>query len=224
MDRSRGTATAAAVIVCALLAGTTIVYASPNAAEDGADAFNVTSGTAAAGMTAKVVFSVPSTVPSMVVTCTASSFAGKTGTRLKFGIGLPSFSDGGGAPCTDNLGFTDTFQSSSANGPWTLAERDFSNAGVGDEGLAEPNATGDRMVIRLPMAGLTDTNNWPCSFTFAPSGAVVIGGAYNDAGTLTIKGAKVPVTVSGPSFCGPASQTVTVTVSYRLSPALFDQG
>jgi hypothetical protein len=53
---------------------------------------------------------------------------------------------------------------------------------------------------------------------------VVIGGGYNDAGTLTIKGAKIPVAVSGPSFCGPATQTVTVTVTYTLSPAMFDQG
>jgi hypothetical protein len=224
VDRSRGATAAVAGIVSVLLAGTTIVYASPNTAEDGADTFNVATGTSVTAMTAKVVFSVPSTVPSMVVTCTASGFAGKTGKALTFSIGLPTFSDGGGTPCTDNLGFTDTFHSSSAIGAWTLGERDFTNGGVGDEGLAEPNATGDRMVIRLPMAGLTDTNNWPCSFTFAPSGAVMIGGAYNDAGTLMIRGAKVPVTVSGPSFCGPASQTVTVTVTYKLSPALFDQG
>jgi hypothetical protein len=214
----------AAGIVSALLAGTAIVHAAPNAAEDAVDTFNVASGTAVAGMTANVVISVPSTVPSMVVTCTASSFAGKTGTKLTFGIGLPTFTDGSGKPCTDNLGFTDTFQSNSTNGAWLLMEKDFTNAGVGDEGLAEPNATGDRLVIRIPKGGLTDTNNWPCSFTFAPAGAVMIGGAYNDRGTLTIKGAKLAATVSGPGFCGPASQTVMVTVTYQLSPALSDQG
>jgi hypothetical protein len=225
VKRSGGAAAALAGIASALLVGTPIVYASPNAAEDGADTFNVASGTAVTGTTAMVVFSVPSTSPSMVVTCTASSFAGKTGTTLAFGIGLPSFSDGGTAPCNDNLGFTDTFQSNSTNGKWMLVEKDFTNAGLGDEGLAEPNSKGDRMVIRLPKGGLTDTNNWPCTLVFAPSGTAAIGGAYNDAGTLTIKGAKVPVTVSGPTFCGPVSQTVTVTVTYKLSPAaLFDQG
>jgi hypothetical protein len=217
-------AAALAGIVSALLGGTTFVSAAPNAVEDGADTFNVASGTAVTGMTAKVVFNVPSTSPSMVVTCTASGFAGKTGNTLAFGIGLPSFNDGAGKPCNDNLFFTDTFQSNNTNGAWMLVEKDFTSAGVGDEGLAEPNAAGDRMVIRIPKGGLTDTNNWPCTFTFAPAGAVVIGGAYNDAGTLTIKSAKVPVTVVGPGFCGPASQTVTVTVTYTLNPALFDKG
>jgi len=206
------------------MTGIATVNASPSLAEDGADTFNVASGTSVTAMTSSVVISVPSTVPSMTVTCTASSFAGKTGITLAFGIGLPTFNDGAAAPCNDNLGFTDTFQSNSTNGTWRLAEKDFTNAGVGDEALAEPNAKGDRMVIRLPMAGLTDTNNWPCSITFAPSAAVAIGGAYNDAGTFTIRAAKVPVTVSGPSFCGPASQTVTVTVTYTLNPALFDKG
>jgi hypothetical protein len=224
VGRSRGAAAAIAGIVSAVLAGTAIVQAAPNVVEDGADTFNVAPATTVTGMTAKVVFSVPSTVPAMVVTCTASGFAGQTGATLKFTIGLPSFSDGGGKPCSDNLLFTDTFQAGSANGAWTLAEKDFTNAGAGDEGLTEPNATGDRMVIRIPKAGLIDTNNWPCTLTFAPSGAVMIGGAYNDAGRLTIKGAKVPVAVSGPSFCGPASQTATVTATYQLSPALFDQG
>ena len=83
------------------------------------------------------------------------------------------------------------------------------------------------MVIRIPKGGLVDTNNWPCTLIFAPSGAVVIGGAYNDAGRLTIKSAKIPITMlspSGASFCGPASQMVTMTVTYTLSPALFDKG
>jgi hypothetical protein len=174
-----------------------------------------------------VVFNVPATSPSMVVTCTASAFAGKTGKTLTLGIGLPTFNDGASAPCNDTAGslhFTDTFQSNSTNGAWFLTEKDFTNAGVGDEGLPEPNSTGDRMAIRIPKGGLVDTNNWPCTLVFAPSGAVSIGGTYNDAGTLTIKGAKVPISMTGPAFCGPASQTVTVTVTYKLSPALFDQG
>jgi hypothetical protein len=160
----------------------------------------------------------------MVITCTASGFAGKTGTTLRFGVGLPTFSDGSGKPCTDNLGFTDSYTSSTLHGAWTVTEKDFTYSGYGDEGLTEPNATGDRLVIGLPRAGLTDTNSWGCGITFAPTGASTISGAYNDAGMLVVRGAKVPVSVSGPTFCGPASQTVTVTVSYKLSPALFDQG
>jgi hypothetical protein len=141
-----------------------------------------------------------------------------------FSIGLPSLSDGSGRPCSDTLGFTDTFKSNAGNGAWTLAEKDFTNAGAGDEGLPEPNATGDRMMIRLPKAGLTDTNNWPCSITFAPTAAATISGAYNDAGMLVVKDSKVPVSVIGPSFCGPAMQTAMVTATYRVTPAIFDKG
>jgi hypothetical protein len=79
-------------------------------------------------------------------------------------------------------------------------------------------------MIHVPKAGLTDRNNWPCSLTFAPSGNVSISGAYNDAGTFTIKNAKIPISMSGPAFCGPASQTVTLTATYTLSPGLFDKG
>ena len=89
MSRSREAATALAGIVTALMTGITTVNASPSLAEDGADTFNVASGTSVTAMTSSVVISVPSTVPSMTVTCTASSFAGKTGITLAFGIGLP---------------------------------------------------------------------------------------------------------------------------------------
>jgi len=208
----------------ALIVGSVFTHASLTASEDGPDTFNVASGTTVTGATAKVVISVPSTAPSMVITCTASRFAGKAGTTLKFGIGLPIFNDGTGAPCNDTLGFTDTFKSNNLNGAWALTEKDFTNAGAGDEGLAEPHAPGDQMVITLPRAGLTDTNNWPCTIKFAPSAAASISGAYNDAGTFTVKGVKIPVAMSGPSFCGPASQTVTLTVTYKLSPAIFDHG
>jgi hypothetical protein len=207
-------------VSAAIVVGTPFAHASPSASEDGADTFNVAAGTAVAATTTKVTISAPGA--GLVITCTASGFAGKTGTTLKFSIGLPSFSDGAGKPCTDNLGFTDTFKSGTLK--WTLTERDFTSSGYGDEGLTEPNATGDRLVIGLPTAGLTDTNNWPCMITFAPAGASSISGAYNDAGVFTVKGAKVPVSVSGPSFCGPPSQTVTITVTYKLSPLLFDQG
>lgn len=209
-------------IAAVLAVGIPFAHASATASEDGADTFNVASGTAVAGTTAKVVISVPGA--SIVITCTASRFAGKTRATTRLSIGLPSFNDGTGKPCTDTLGFTDTFTTSTLHGAWTLSERDFTNSGAGDEGLPEPNATGDRVALRLPQAGLTDTNNWPCTITFAPSGASSISGAYNDAGTLMVKGAKVPVNVSGPSFCGPAAQMATLTVTYNLTPPLFDQG
>jgi hypothetical protein len=224
MGRLRASALLVGIACAALVVGIPFAHASPSATEDGADTFNVATGTGVAATTAKVVISVPSTSPPMVITCTASRMAGRTGTTLKFSVGLPTFSDGTGKTCNDNIGFTDSFKSSTLNGPWTLTEKDFTNAGAGDEGLPEPNATGDHLVVGLPKAGLIDTNNWPCTITFAPLAPVSIAGNYNDAGMFTVKGAKVPVSVSGPPFCGPASQTVTITVTYKVSPSLFDRG
>jgi hypothetical protein len=221
MGRIRSASAVVVGMAAALAAGSAFAHASP-AVVDGSDTFNVASGTAVTGSTAMVTISMPS-IP-MKITCTASSFAGKTGTTLKFSIGLPSFSAVTGGPCSDNLGFSDSFKSNTTNGPWTLTEKDFTNAGAGDEALPEPNATGDKLVITLPKAGLIDTNNWPCSIVFAPSGAALIAGAYNDGGTFTIKNAKIPVSVSGPAFCGPASQTVTMTATYKLTPGFFDHG
>jgi hypothetical protein len=195
-----------------------------SAVEDGADTFSVAAGTAVTFSSSKVVISVPSTSPPIMITCTSSTFHGKTRSSLRFPTGLPLFTDASNAVCTDTLGFTDSFAANSTNGSWAVAEKDFTNAGAGDEGLPEPNATGDKFMIHMPKAGLIDTNNWPCSLTFAPSGNATITGAYNDAGTLSVKNVKIPISMSGPAFCGPASQTVTLTATYKLSPGIFDKG
>jgi hypothetical protein len=224
MGRISGATAVVVGMATALVAGSAFAQASPSVV-DGGDTFNVAPGTSVTASTAKVVIIVPTTsAPVMKITCTSSIFAGKTGTTLKFSIGLPSFSAVTGGPCSDDQGFRDSFQSNTTNGPWTLNEKDFTNAGAGDEALPEPNATGDRLVITLPKGGLIDTNNWPCSIVFAPSGAALIAGAYNDNGTFTIKNAKIPVSVSGPPFCGPASQTATLTATYTLTPGFFDHG
>lgn len=195
-----------------------------SAAEDGTDTFNVAPGTAVMFSSSKVVISVPGSSPSLMITCTSSTFNGKAGSSLRFPTSLPLFTDASNASCTDNLGFTDSFAANSVNGSWAVAEKDFTNAGAGDEGLPEPNATGDRFMIHMPKAGLIDTNNWPCSLTFAPSGNASISGVYNDAGSFSVKNAKIPISMSGPAFCGAASQTVTLTVTYTLTPGIFDKG
>lgn len=211
----------AALLVPLLSATSTSATSSP---EDGADTFNVASGTAVTFSSSKVVISVPSSSPSLMITCTSSTFRGKTKKSLRFSTGLPLLTDAGSASCTDNLGFTDSFAANSVNGSWAVAENDFTNAGAGDEGLPEPNAKGDKFVIHMPKAGLIDTNNWPCSLTFAPSGNASISGAYNDAGTFSVKNVKIPISMSGPAFCGPASQTVMLTATYTLNPGIFDKG
>jgi hypothetical protein len=211
----------AALLVPLLSAAST---SATSTAEDGADTFSVTSGTAVVLTSSKVTISVPGSSPSLTITCTSSTLSGKTRTSLRFPTGLPLFTDASNTPCADNLGFTDSFTANSVNGSWAVAEKDFTNAGAGDEGLPEPNATGDKFMIHMPKAGLTDRNNWPCSLTFAPLGNASITGTYNDAGTFSVTNAKIPISMSGPAFCGPASQTVTLTATYTLSPGIFDQG
>jgi hypothetical protein len=223
MSRIKGATAVVVGMATALVAGNAFAHASP-AVVDGGDTFNVAPGTSVTGSSAMVVIILPSTSLGMMkITCTSSIPAGKTGTTLKFSIGLPTFSAAAGGSCSDNLGFTDTFLANTTNGPWTLSEKDFANAGAGDEALPEPNATGDKLVVTVPKGGLVDMNNWPCTLVFAPSGAALIKGAYNDGGKFTIKNAKIPVS-SGQGFCAPASQTVTFTATYTLTPGFFDHG
>lgn len=213
---------AIAALLVPLLSATST--SATSTAEDGPDTFNVASGTAVTFSSSKVIISVPNSSPSLMITCTSSTIRGKTRSSLQFPTGLPLLTDASSAPCTDNLGFTDSFAANSVNGSWAVTEKDFTNGGAGDEGLPEPNATGDKFIIHMPKAGLIDTNNWPCSLTFAPSGNASISGAYNDAGTFSVKNVKIPISMSGPAFCGPASQTVTLTATYTLNPGIFDKG
>ena len=214
-----------AAIASALVAGTTLASAAPAAGEDGADTFNVAAGTTVTGTNSGVVtISGTTSAGTLTITCTLSTFTGKTGTTLKIGIAPPVFADASGAPCTDNFGQTDTFKSNSTNGKWSLTEKDFTNNGAGDEGLPEPNATGDKMIITIPKAGLVATNSFAagCTATLAPSAAIHIKGKYNDSGTLTITNASVPIATS--AACPVQATSATVTVKYTLSPAVFDQG
>jgi hypothetical protein len=122
-------------------------------------------------------------------------------------------------PCSDNFGFTDTFASNSANGKWSVAEKDAGN----DEGLAEPNAAGDKMVMTIPKAGLVDSNSSgsSCKITVAPTAAATVTGTYNDGGTFTITGATIPLSTSG---CPVSPTSATFSATYTLSPAIFDMG
>lgn len=225
MRRSRTTLALMAAVASALAAGTTLASAAPTAGEDGADTFNVPSGTTVTGTNSGVVtISGSTSAGTLTITCTFSTSSGKTGTTLKIGIAPPVFSDASGAPCTDNFGQTDTFKSNSTNGKWSLTEKDFTNSGAGDEGLPEPNATGDKMVLTIPKAGLVGTNSFAagCTATVAPSAAAHITGKYNDSGTLTITKASVPIATS--AACPVQATSGTVTVKYALSPPIFDHG
>jgi hypothetical protein len=224
MGRSKTTLVLMVAIASAVAVSTTFASAAPNAKEDGADTFNVAKGTAVRGTNSgTVIFSASTSAGTITVSCSLSTFSGKTGTILTVGIAPPIFGNAAMPACKDSLGFTDTFKSNSLNGKWSLTEKDFTNKGTGDEGLPEPNATGDTMVIIVPKAGLVDSNSSApgCTITFAPSGAAHVRGKYNDGGALTIKSASIPVSATG---CPVTGTTATVTVTYNLSPAIFDIG
>jgi hypothetical protein len=224
MAGSRTTHALTVGIAAVIVASTTYAAAAPNAKEDGADTFSVASGTTVRGTsTGTVTFAATTSAGTITVTCSLSTFTGKTGTTLKIGIAPPTFADAAAPMCTDSLGFTDTFHANSLNGKWSVVEKDFTNSGAGDEGLPEPNATGDKMTITMPKAGLVDSNSSApgCTITFAPSGAAHITGTYNDAGTLTIKNASIPATTAG---CAVTGTSATLTVTYTLSPAIHDIG
>jgi hypothetical protein len=213
-------------VASAISAGTTLVVAAPQAAEDGTDTFNVAKGTTVnATNSGNVTISAATSFGTLVVTCTLSTWSGKTGTTLKFVITPPTFTDAAAPQCTDNFGFNDTITSNSTNGNWFVKEKDFSNKGAGDEGLPEPNATGDKMQIHIPQAGVVDSNSSAsgCTITAAPSGPVNLTGKYDDAGTLKVSNASVPVSISA-ACPASGSGTATVSMTYKLSPAIFDVG
>jgi hypothetical protein len=172
-------------IVAAVTGGSTVVEAHPHS-EGHTDTFNVAHGTRVHGTNsgdAVFVFGYGIGLGTTVVTCKVATFIGTARNSLKIGIGQPAFNNGGKS-CTDinrsSLGCytcivtgTDTFTSNNTNGKWLLEERDFNNNGAGDDRLPEPNATGDKVTITIPKAGLVDVNTtWEkCTITYAPWGA-----------------------------------------------------
>ncbi len=182
-------------------AGATVGHASSVGGEDGPDTFNVPRGTAVTATNAgpAVFTAVDPTVGAITVTCTDSTFSGKTNQGLRFGITPPTYTNAGG-PCTDNFAFTDTFTST---GKWMVRERDAKN----DEGA---DSTADKMTIKIPQAGLVDVNSVGCTITFAPSGPVNVTGQYDDAGNLSISNASIPVAVSGATLPGVVHEHLAV--------------
>ena len=221
MHRSRTALAILAAATVAATAGSTLAFASRQSAADGGDTFNVAKGTTVTATNAgNAVFTAQTNAGTFTVTCTLSSFSGKTGAGLRFTVSPPVFSDGDAAPCTDVAGATDSFAANSTNAAWAVKELDHG----ADEGLPEPNATRDRMSITVPQAGLVDTNSSApgCTVTFAPTAPVTVIGKYDDAGTLKITNAPIPVVYS--SGCALSGTSVSLSLTYTLSPAIFDQG
>jgi hypothetical protein len=209
----------ASIIGVALTAGGLPAHAAPSAAEDGADTFNVATGTLVKIKNSGDVTFNPGT--NYVITCTKSTFSGSTGTTLKFTVTPPVFSDGT-TSCTDSLGAEDAFSGNTTNGAWVLKEKDFGNAGAGDEGQVEPNPKGDKLALTIPKAGLVLQSSLGCFYTLAPSGAVSVTGKYDDGGVWLVRNASIPAAYN--SDCPAPMSRLTLSVTYTLNPALFDIG
>lgn len=213
----RGSWKALAVVACGLAvatAGTTVGHAASGTPEDGKDTFNVPAHTPVTGTnsTPAVFTATDATFGTITVTCTTSTFSGRTRNGLKFNISPPTYADAGG-PCMDSAAQTDTF---TAGGAWSIHEKDAKHDEAAD-------STADKMIITMPEGGLVDVNSIGCTITFAPAGPASVPGQYDDAGHITISGASVPVVVSG-TTCPVSFTSVSLTVNYLLDPALADVG
>jgi len=195
--RTTKVGTLAAAAVVALAFSSVLVHASPRATDS--DDHYKPAGTQITGTSHKTIFSVP---PSggLTVTCTNSSSGGKTpATGIgRFAISpLPSFNDGVGKPCTDNLNGKDT---TTTSGPWTIGMIDKAN----DETSAEPNT--DQLSVVVPKGGAVVKTSEGCTIVVAPSAPYTVTGSYSDStGTFTVNltgsFSSLPVKVSGGGLC-----------------------
>jgi hypothetical protein len=141
--------------------------------------------------------------------CTASSTSGKTPAT---GLGPAAITPPTFTGCTDNIG-SDTVKTT---GAWKLTFLDAANDETAEK-------AGDKLKITIPKAGATVSLNYAptCTITAAPTAPVTVTGTYNDAGTLTVTNAPVPVALS--VGCGPPSTaTAKFSATYVLTPAIHD--
>jgi hypothetical protein len=166
----------------------------------------------------------PATVTS---TCTHASTSGRTPAHgLVMAVKPMSFGTIPGH-CTDNLGAHDAGDIYKTSGVWHITFLDAAN----DEAATEPNS-GDRLVVTVPIKGITITMNFDplCLITVAPTAPAHVVGAYNDANTLTITKASVPISLTSTAAPGCPGQavgttkdeTAKFTATYVLTPGVHD--
>jgi hypothetical protein len=158
----------------------------------------------------------PATVTS---TCTHASTSGRTPAHgLVMAVKAMSFTG-----CTDSLGAHDGGDIYKTSGVWHVTFIDAAN----DETATEPNS-GDKLAITVPTKGMTITSSFDptCVVTVAPPAPAHMLGAYNDANTLTITKAAVPIslTSTGTPGCPGANknETAKFTATYVLTPGVHD--
>jgi hypothetical protein len=182
-------------------------------------------------------FSIPGSSPVITVFCSNSVAGGKTpaydpATPGGPGDGddfkpiiinpLPTFTDAGGAPCTDSLGGSDTSVANKTHGAWKLTFKDAAT----DESATEPNG-GDKMTVTVPGAGVIVTNTLGCTITVNPpvNGVFknfIVKGTYDDINKFTVAITGLPVTTTGGSCPLPAATTSTFNAIYTFSPGVSD--
>jgi hypothetical protein len=161
----------------------------------------------------KTVFTAVVAGVTVIQRCTASSTSGTTPAHgLVMSVAPVSFTN-----CTDNLGGTDHVTTS---GVWHVTFVDAAN----DETATEPNATGDRLSITVPVKGavVTSTAAPGCTITVAPTVPAHTVGAYNDVSQLTLTAAPVPIALSSGCPGGAKTTTAHFWGTYLVSPGVHD--
>jgi hypothetical protein len=183
-------------------------------------------------VTANSITNLVFTVGGLTDTCTHSSSTGKPPSQ---GLGKvnatpPVFDDGGGAPCTDNTGQTDT---TTTKGKWQTQGKD--NDGSAGENATEPNS-GDKVKIFVPIDGAVVHNSAGCVITVNPDSTLdpqdnytkpfVVTAAYDDKSIFKVHVTNIPVYVQGPPVC-PETNTAgvhaTFSGNYQYSSQVTDK-
>jgi hypothetical protein len=119
--------------------------------------------------------------------------------------------------CKDNLGGNDTAKTT---GVWHMTGIDAPN----DETSTEPNSTGDKISVTVPVKGATVTSTAApgCTITVAPTVPAHPTGAYNDVNQLTLTAAPVPIALSSGCPGGAKTTTAHFWGTYILTPGVHD--
>lgn len=208
-----------AVAAIAVLGSAAAAFAASGT--DTGDHFSKPGGTAVSaslksGTSMKLVGSIDGTP--VTVTCTKFSAKGtvpSTGLSVTL-TGSPTISG-----CSDSLtGGADTITTNATHGKWVLTENDLAN----DETKSEPNSTGDRASLTVPMLGASFQSvalGSACVIQIAPTKAATGSGTFNDSTTITDTKASYAVAVKSGSSCTTAA-TTAISATILLSTSIHD--
>jgi hypothetical protein len=161
-------------------------------------------------------------IPGFSWTCSNSQLSGTTpATGLgTFKVTPPTFNDGTGTPCLDNLHYTHAITSS---GTWKIGVIDAAS----DETSTEPNA-GDKIKLTMPQNGLNDhVASLGCLLTFASIAPITLKGNYNDQATFTVSTGLTNLGVATSDLVGsvcalPLSILASFTATYTFNRTISD--